>query len=57
MVEGQGRRDRVEEPPPARNRGHFLGAGFIWGGKWNHFFHFEYRPQIIALAKQGWPGK
>jgi hypothetical protein len=30
---------------------------FIWGGKWYHFdtFHFEYRPEIIALAKQGWP--
>jgi len=35
----------------------FEGAGFIWGGKWYHFdtFHFEYRPEIIALAKQGWP--
>jgi hypothetical protein len=31
----------------------------VRGGKWDHFdtFHFEYRPQIIALAKQGWPGK
>ena len=29
----------------------------IWGGKWYHFdsFHFEYRPEIIALAKKGWP--
>lgn len=35
----------------------FERAGFIWGGKWYHFdtFHFEYRPEIIALAKQGWP--
>ena len=32
---------------------------FIWGGKWYHFdsFHFEYRPEMIALAKQGWPRK
>jgi hypothetical protein len=36
----------------------FERAGFIWGGKWYHFdtLHFEYRPEIIALAKQGWPG-
>jgi D-alanyl-D-alanine carboxypeptidase-like protein len=36
----------------------FERTGFIWGGKWYHFdtFHFEYRPEIIALAKQGWPG-
>ena len=35
----------------------FERAGFIWGGKWYHFdtFHFEYRPEIIALARQGWP--
>lgn len=37
----------------------FEQQGFIWGGKWYHFdtFHFEYRPEIIALAKQGWPRK
>jgi hypothetical protein len=37
----------------------FERHGFIWGGKWYHFdtFHFEYRPEIIALAKQGWPRK
>src|SRR5262245_2524568 len=31
--------------------------GFIWGGKWYHYdtFHFEYRPELIALARQGWP--
>jgi hypothetical protein len=35
----------------------FERHGFIWGGKWYHYdtFHFEYRPEIIALAKQGWP--
>jgi hypothetical protein len=35
----------------------FERHGFIWGGKWYHFdsFHFEYRPEIITLAKQGWP--
>jgi hypothetical protein len=35
----------------------FERSGFIWGGKWYHFdtFHFEYRPEIIMLAKQGWP--
>ena len=35
----------------------FEAHGFIWGGKWYHFdtFHFEYRPEIIMLAKQGWP--
>ena len=32
----------------------FERHGFIWGGKWYHFdtFHFEYRPEIIAYAKQ-----
>lgn len=37
----------------------FERHGFIWGGKWYHFdtFHFEYRPEIIALAKAGWPRK
>jgi len=36
----------------------FERSGFIWGGKWYHFdtSHIEYRPEIIALAKQGWPG-
>jgi hypothetical protein len=35
----------------------FERHGFIWGGKWYHYdsFHFEYRPELIALAKQGWP--
>jgi hypothetical protein len=35
----------------------FENHGFIWGGKWYHFdtMHFEYRPEIIAFAKQGWP--
>jgi D-alanyl-D-alanine carboxypeptidase len=30
---------------------------FIWGGKWFHYdtMHFEYRPEIIAHAKKGWP--
>ncbi|WP_156679453.1 M15 family metallopeptidase [Sphingomonas profundi] len=31
----------------------FERHGFIWGGKWAHFdsFHFEYRPEIIAVAR------
>jgi D-alanyl-D-alanine carboxypeptidase/Extensin-like protein C-terminus len=35
----------------------FERHGFIWGAKWYHFdsMHFEYRPEIIALARQGWP--
>jgi hypothetical protein len=35
----------------------FERHGFIWGGKWYHYdsFHFEYRPELIALAKQGKP--
>ena len=32
----------------------FERFGFIWGGKWYHFdtFHFEYRPEIINLARK-----
>ena len=35
----------------------FERHGFIWGAKWFHVdsMHFEYRPELIALAKQGWP--
>lgn len=35
----------------------FERHGFIWGGRWYHFdsLHFEYRPELIALANQGWP--
>ncbi len=35
----------------------FERHGFIWGGRWYHVdsLHFEYRPELIALAKQGWP--
>ncbi len=35
----------------------FERHGFIWGGRWYHFdsLHFEYRPELIMLAKQGWP--
>ena len=35
----------------------FERYGFIWGGKWYHFdtLHFEYRPELIGLAKGGWP--
>ncbi len=31
----------------------FEKHGFIWGGKWYHYdtMHFEYRPELIALAK------
>jgi hypothetical protein len=34
----------------------FERHGFIWGAKWYHFdtMHFEYRPELIALARQGW---
>ena len=37
----------------------FERHGFIWGGKWYHYdsFHFEYRPEIIALARRGWPSR
>ncbi len=32
----------------------FERHGFIWGGKWYHYdtMHFEYRPELIALAKR-----
>ena len=32
----------------------FERNGFIWGGKWNHFdtMHFEYRPELLELAKR-----
>lgn len=35
----------------------FERHGFIWGAKWFHVdsMHFEYRPELIALAKRGWP--
>ncbi len=31
----------------------FERHGFIWGGKWYHFdtMHFEYRPELIAIAR------
>ncbi len=31
----------------------FERHGFIWGGKWYHYdtMHFEYRPEMIAVAK------
>jgi hypothetical protein len=31
----------------------FERHGFIWGGKWYHYdtMHFEYRPELIALAR------
>ena len=47
----------LEEPHSRRDRGSLRAHGFIWGAKWYHFdtMHFEYRPEIIALAKQGWP--
>jgi hypothetical protein len=37
----------------------FERHGFIWGAKWFHVdsMHFEYRPELIALGKQGWPTK
>ena len=32
----------------------FERNGFIWGGKWHHYdtMHFEYRPELIELAKR-----
>jgi hypothetical protein len=35
----------------------FEHHGFIWGGKWYHFYtmHFEFRPELIDLAAKGWP--
>ena len=31
----------------------FEKHGFIWGGRWYHYdtMHFEYRPEMIAIAK------
>jgi hypothetical protein len=31
----------------------FERHGFIWGGKWYHYdtMHFEYRPELIAVAR------
>ena len=33
----------------------FEHHGFVWGGKWLFFdtMHFEYRPEILLLAKDG----
>jgi hypothetical protein len=35
----------------------FERHGFIWGARWHHVdsMHFEYRPEILALARKGWP--
>ena len=58
MVEGQGRRaSKWRNRIPGAIGEMFERHGFIWGAKWYHFdtMHFEYRPEIIALAKQGWP--
>ena len=40
-----------------RHRRDFERHGFIWGAKWFHVdsMHFEYRPELIALAKQAGP--
>jgi hypothetical protein len=34
----------------------FERRGFVWGGKWLFFdtMHFEYRPEILLLADEGW---
>ena len=44
-----GYRNRV----PAEVITAFERQGFIWGGKWHHFdtTHFEYRPEMIAIAR------
>ena len=33
----------------------FEAEGFIWGGKWSEFdlMHFEYRPELVLLARLG----
>ncbi|MFB2551112.1 M15 family metallopeptidase [Ensifer soli] len=33
----------------------FERHGFIWGGRWYHFdtMHFEYRPELLAIARLG----
>lgn len=33
----------------------FERHGFIWGGRWYHYdtMHFEYRPELIAIAREG----
>ena len=35
----------------------FERHGFVWGGKWYHYdtMHFEYRPELIALARTAAP--
>jgi D-alanyl-D-alanine carboxypeptidase len=32
----------------------FERHGFIWGGKWYHYdtMHFEYRPELLELARR-----
>lgn len=32
----------------------FERHGFVWGGRWYHFdtMHFEYRPELIAIARK-----
>jgi hypothetical protein len=59
----RGRAGAADRTPAWRNRipaeivAAFEHHGFIWGGRWYHFdtLHFEYRPELIALAKQGAP--
>ena len=33
----------------------FERHGFVWGGKWWHYdtMHFEYRPELLAYARNG----
>lgn len=44
--------------PPQAVVDAFEANGFVWGGKWNHFdtIHFEYRPEILALADKSGSG-
>jgi hypothetical protein len=39
--------------PPEQVIEAFEENGFIWGGKWHRFdtVHFEYRPEILSLAR------
>ena len=48
-----GRVPRYANKYPLEIVGIFERHGFIWGGRWYHYdtMHFEYRPELIAVAK------
>lgn len=45
----------AESAPAAEAEVKIERHGFIWGGRWYHYdtMHFEYRPEMIAIAKAG----